>query len=56
MLYEDPSSEMELKNIDKPNLVYSGVGNGCTLEVNESSVTSLEKTPPTFLSDIHRII
>jgi hypothetical protein len=40
----------------KPNLVHSAsVGNGCTPEVGESSVASLEKTPLIFSSNIHHI-
>ena len=56
ILYENRSSEVEMNFINEPNLVHCGsVSNGCTPEVNESSVASLEKTPPTFSSHIHRI-
>ena len=54
-LNESHNSEVEMKFI-KPNLVRScSVSTRYTLEIDESSVASLEKTSLTFLSDIHHI-
>ncbi len=53
---ENSSSEVEIKFIDKANLVHSiNDIKECTPDVNESNFTSLDKTPSTLSSYIHRI-